>query len=113
MADRLEELVRQRALVQEHLAWLNREIARAAESARMGVPPSGPADPAKPGAEQPCVPPGALTPVAADDILARYQVSPATVKRDVRLGCALYFAAALVLVATLVAGLYFLLQKSP
>ena len=31
MSDRLAELVRQRALVQEHLAWLDREIARAAQ----------------------------------------------------------------------------------
>lgn len=44
-----------------------------------------------------------------DDILARYRSAPGTVKQDVRKGCLLYFALALIVFAGGVAILYFTL----
>jgi len=44
MSDRHQELLRQRALVQDHLAWLDREIAAAASAAAAaGSSPTSPA----------------------------------------------------------------------
>lgn len=124
MPDRLDELVRQRALVQEHLAWLNREIA-AAEAARASAPsaspvPSVPIAPASAPlhstlastspAQTPPVASETATPIDADEILARYQVKPGSLKQDVRKGCFLYFAGAFVLLGIGVALLYFVLS---
>jgi hypothetical protein len=125
MPDRLDELVRQRALVQEHLAWLNREIAAAAEAAKAPAPSASPVPsiplapaPASVQATLPSVSPApppppaavAATPVDADEILARYQAKPGSVKQDVRKGCFLYFAAAFVLLGIGVALLYLVLS---
>lgn len=113
MSDRLAELVRQRALVQEHLAWLNREIAAAAEAARV-VPPAenaGAAPPDRPASAVSVAP--AVAGLDADEIMARYQVSPVTVKNDVRKGCLLYFVAGLGLLAGVVVVLYVLLRQTP
>lgn len=110
MPDRLAELVRQRALVQEHLGWLNREIAAAAETARVG-PPGESAATNPPAAAAPVAP--AIPGFDADEIAARYQVSPVTVKNDVRKGCLLYFVAGLGLLVAATAGLYFLLRQAP
>lgn len=125
MPDRLDELVRQRALVQEHLAWLNREIAAAAEAVKASAPsaspvPSVPIAPASaplhstlPSTSPALGPPVAsatATPVDADEILARYQAKPGSVKQDVRKGCFLYFAGAFVLLGIGVALLYLILS---
>lgn len=122
MSDRLAELVRQRALVQEHLAWLNREIATAAEAAKSAT--AAPPAPL-PLAGANAAPPAAnLAPtvmaratgsgaVEADEIIARYQATPANVKQDVRKGCLLYFSAALLLLGLVVTVLYFALRRTP
>lgn len=129
MSDRLAELVRQRALVQEHLAWLNREIAAAAEAAKSA--PAGPTaarsaapeatspSPPLPADIQPAVPLSA-PPIAAtasavdpDEIIARYQVAPTAVKQDVRKGCLLYFAGAFVLLGLVVTILYLTIGRRP
>lgn len=128
MSDRLAELVRQRALVQEHLAWLNREIAAAAEAAKSAPAASGPTTSPSPSIEaapSPASPPAAFHPAVAnassasepavaddpDAIIARYQVAPGTVKQDVRKGCLLYFVGAFVLLGVVVAVLYMALQR--
>jgi hypothetical protein len=128
MSDRLAELVRQRALVQEHLAWLNREIAAAAEAAKSIPAASGATTGGSPSIEaapSPTSPPAALRPAVAiaasagepaeaqdpDAIIARYQVAPGTVKQDVRKGCMLYFVGAFVLLGLVVAVLYMALQR--
>jgi hypothetical protein len=50
MADRLQELLQQRALIKEHLAWLEGEIAAASgrplEATRPASPAASPAQPA-------------------------------------------------------------------
>lgn len=123
MSDRLAELVRQRALVQEHLAWLNREIAHAADLAKAtsatgaapaALPPPGTSAVPPPAATATRAPtPPAVQAVDADEIIARYQTSPVNVKQDVRKGCLLYFSAALVLLGLVVTVLYFALRRTP
>ena len=58
MSDRLAELLRQKQLLQEHLNWLDQEIARTATSAVLGTPPSPSV--AKPAPEAPATPPEAV-----------------------------------------------------
>lgn len=56
MSDRLTELNRQRALLAEHLAWIDREIAAARGEAPAPVPaPPPPPVPAAPAAPAPDV----------------------------------------------------------
>ncbi len=111
MPDRLAELRRQRALVQEHLAWLEREIAATEKtsgaptlaSAPLPLAPhtSGPASPAtaKPAPSE----------ASVDEILSQYRSAPDVVRQDVRKGCLLYFGLALVAFVACVAILYFTL----
>lgn len=122
MSDRLAELVRQRALVQEHLAWLNREIAAAATAAKPTATLASDATitPPAPAAGNIVTPPASIpisaepaTPADPDEIIARYQATPASVRQDVRKGCLLYFAAAFVLLGLVVIALYFALRQSP
>jgi hypothetical protein len=102
MSDRLAELQRQRALLQDHLAWLDREIA--AESGR-GRPPAQVARPAPfvaPAMQVPVSP----SPADSEAILSQYRQEPGTLKQDVRKGCFLYFALAFLAFGALVLALY-------
>ena len=130
MPDRLAELVRQRALVLEHLDWLEREIATAKSVAAPSAMASASSPPAttSPASESATsattAAPGntegaesrsaSLTtslvagmPPEAEIILDQYRATSATVKQDVRKGCFLYFAAAFVVLGLVVAILYF------
>ncbi len=108
MTDRLQDLQRQRALAEEQLAWINREIAK--EIGQTSAPAAQPAAlPVTPA-------PAAINPVAAaeaarmaDEIIARYhgKDGDAQITRsDVRRGCFLYFALAMLLLGAGVAALY-------
>jgi hypothetical protein len=109
MSDRLAELVRQRALMQEHLAWLNREIEQASKTA--AASPSGAIEPRAPAAAVNSPGSSIMTGAPdAEEILAQYRLPPAAVKENVRKGCFLYFAAALVLLVLGVAIFYFALD---
>lgn len=107
MSDRLSELQRQRALVQEHLAWLEREIAQATCTR-----PSPPAP-----SEQASVPRTPLPASAPDQ--AQHQPAPAlaaedpqekagAMAADARRGCLIAFAVGMVLFFALVLGAYYL-----
>jgi hypothetical protein len=139
MSDRLSELLRQRALVQQHLAWLDGEIADA--SGNQAPSPHAPATfaPPKPAAPHlPASSPGYLASqaaaialhassgapaptlvvdesprvtAAADAILDKYRVPPDALKTDVRKGCFLYFFVALAALGAAVTALYFLLHR--
>lgn len=130
MADRLAELLRQRALLQEHAAWLDREIAEAsgqtqghsiestpsprplvaaiaavvaAPAPRFVVPATVPAPvPASPTAE---------VSVVGEDILEQYRVAPQALQTDVRKGCLLYFVAAFLFLFVVIGGLYLAFRK--
>ncbi len=112
MPDRLAELRRQRALLTEHLAWLDGEIATAAD--RSGEPPAPAAAPAPGPVPTPPAPiPGAGPPASpeVEAIIDRYRSSPGAVQRDLRRGCFLYLAAAVVLTALGVTALYFMISS--
>ena len=132
MIDRLAELLRQRALLQEHLTWLDREIAAA--SAKPGAPPGEPVAPLAVPAPEGALPASptstarhaaALQPTApsplpsghappppdADALMEQYRSSTDSLQSDVRKGCFLYFAAAFVLLGVGVGVLYFLLSS--
>ena len=128
MADRLAELLRQRALLQEHLAWLDREIAKASNSASPALtalpilkpPLLAPSIPAPPttvrrlplASSAPVIAPAADARADdADEILEQYRVAPAALQTDIRKGCLLYFIGALVFVGGVVAGLYLVFRK--
>ena len=124
MSDRLRELHRQRALLQDHLAWLDREIANAGEnrSPASSVPVAPVVSPAPLTVAPVAVtsnpapahapPPAPLGPLpAADTILEKYRVAPASLQQDVRKGCFLYFAAAFAVLALGVIALYYALRS--
>lgn len=118
MQDRLAELRRQRALVAEHLVWLDREIADAeGKPAPAPLPALTPSPALSAAAEIVAKTPGpapAVPPVARDqpDAALLPEPQPADIKNDVRRGCLLYFALASVAV---VAGTAFLIwaARSP
>ncbi len=101
MPDRLDELRRQRALVQEQLAWLEREIAALAAS------------PESPPSSTPVAPvdtPREIRSVAAAQAVPdfrEYEPDPAAARQEARRGCLLYAAAAFVLLALLAFGILF------
>lgn len=80
MPDRLAELRRQRALVQQHLAWLDAEIA-AAEGEK---PPATPA-------AAPAQAPATEHPADAEALLARYAAEERTSPNRVKMGCWIAF----------------------
>lgn len=103
-ADRLAELRRQRALAQEQLAWLDREIA-AQTAGQMATPPAASAlPPISPRADTP------PTAASADALMEDYRVPPAALHQDVRKGCFVYFALALAVLVAVTLGLYFALR---
>ncbi len=133
MADspRLAELRRQRTLIQTHLAWLDGEIAAeemrgfstdaAAQTegentpvATSWVAPDAPqAIAASDAAAERAETTGTIAKSAdahAEKIIDAFRVAPNDLQRDVRTGCFLYFAIALVLLFAAVAGLYFALR---
>lgn len=94
---RLAELQRQRELVREHLAWLDREIAAAL--ARTPDEISLPTSPAA-ATSDPLV--AALHPSLSA------QPDPASVAAAARRGCFIFAALAALLFATALAGIYFM-----
>lgn len=87
MSDRLKELLRQRELLKEHLAWLDRELTREEQSEEAlpaGIPAAAPKGPSTSDVEA---------------ILARYRQEPESIARRVRVGLFLYVAVTLLLAA--------------
>ena len=97
MSDRLQELLRQKALLAEQTAWLEREIA--AEQARAGVTLPTPA-------AAPALPPPASTVATTEALFEQYRPNPQSVQQDVKRGCYLYFLGALVLLGLGVFAIY-------
>lgn len=113
MPDRLQELIQQRRLIEEHLAWLNREIA-----ATLPHPTGGGVSDSRAQLTQtsstvrPIHPPqtGAMAEATlaekdADNILAEFQQNPQNLRQDVRRGCLIYFG---VFMALLMLGVFLL-----
>lgn len=121
VSDRLAELLRQRALLQEHLAWLDREIAALRDTGKStdsgpGASPaaavnvaaqSGGAGPGSPIASVTVIPSG--PPAAdADAIIQRYGYDPRSTTADVKRGCWIAFIGAFVCIALLILAVWFL-----
>jgi hypothetical protein len=98
VSDRLKDLQRQRALAQEQIAWLDREIAR-----EMGAVPA-PQPAAIPVVPAPS-PASAAVDADADKIMAQYR-SEQPIRNQVKQGCLVYFFAAFALVGIAVVLLY-------
>src|SRR5687768_8090608 len=126
MPDRLAELRRQRALIQAHLAWLDREIDAASEKKAPALPAAASPQTQTPAlgaaivvaalkaqgsTTGPALVPESPALTSADTILEEYRVPPDALKTDVRKGCFLYFALAFVLVGIVVVALYFVLRR--
>ena len=114
MSDRLEELRKQRALVQQHLTWLDHEIASVTVT-RLTLPPfamRGNTRPPVPSATTPATPTktGATRPpisAAAVPELAEFQVDPDDVHGDTRRGCIIYSAIAFLVLVLIMGVIYF------
>lgn len=100
MSDRLTELRRLRAHVQEQADWLDREIARHSGSETPATTPPPPAP--NPAVAAP------RTPEAAPFDEQLYTADPVAAGAEAKRGCFLYFTLALVLLAAALAGLYYL-----
>ncbi len=126
MLDRLADLRRQRALVQEHLDWIDREITRAERQQQTSgvtptampvanaAPDASPAIPPNPAPLPPGIPAAVVTPphlTQADAILEEYRVPTNALKGDVRKGCLLYFAGAFLLLGFGIAVLWFAFRR--
>lgn len=108
MSDCLDEYRRQRALLREHLEWLDRQIA--------GL--EGASLPESPRPEEPDPEPGPpmLSPRASDldaeAILSQYRQPAGTLQSDARRGCLLFFALGLALTALAVVVLFLLVRRA-
>ncbi|PAW73617.1 MAG: hypothetical protein B9S26_05550 [Opitutia bacterium Tous-C4FEB] len=108
--DRLTELRRQRALLQQHTSWLDREISRASLNATLeGSPAVAPPTP------DPSVTLRAAEPLITADpdaILSQYRSDEGRLKTDVRKGCLLYSLGAFSLLGLSLLIVYHLLTGS-
>jgi hypothetical protein len=103
MTDRLQNLLRQRALLQEHLAWLNDEISEAE-----GIPslPNTTARPAQ--TIGPAAPSVVTSSDEAEKILGQFQKEAGDMKTDTRRGCLMIFSITMGIFALAVfVGYYF------
>ena len=110
MSDRLDELRRQRALVQQQLEWLDSEIA--AETAGSSAsPPTGAANPERPRPTSP-IESISLTrepsPADPDAIIKHYSPDTQSAEEQTRRGCWAVFGLAFAALAAFVTAWYFL-----
>lgn len=118
-ADRLAELHRQRALLQEHLAWLDREIVEASPPTKpsgsgvaLPTPAITSAAPERSAREVAIpAPPPSGSGLAPDTILDEFRVAPDTLRTDVRKGCILYFVGAFAVLALCIMVMYYALSR--
>jgi hypothetical protein len=101
--DRLAELERQRAIVRDHLAWLENEIAVATGS----PPPSAPPAPSPTPSASSSAPPAVPDPIAPEISRADHSADPALAAASARRGCLLSAAALLLAGFVLLAIIYF------
>jgi hypothetical protein len=109
VSDRLEAFQRQRALLREHIAWLDREIAALEGTA----PPFAPtAPPYAPAAPPPLAAANPLVETEAEAILAEYRQPSVSIQKRAKLGCLIYFLIALAVMAAAVAVLFVMVKRA-
>ena len=111
MSDRLDEYRRQRALLKEHLDWLDRQIAGLegfpeVESRRPVAPPE-----TGTGAPPPMLSSGPSD-LDAESILSQYRQPEGTLQSEARRGCLFFFSIGLVLTALAVFVLYLMVRRA-
>jgi hypothetical protein len=102
MTDRLQKLLRQRMLIQEHLDWLNREIA---ENSEIPPLPAGATTPGQIIATTPS--PTINASDEAEKILSKFQKNTGDLQTDTRRGCLFIFSIAMGLLFLAVAVAYY------
>lgn len=105
MPDRLPELLRQKVLLQEHLAWLDREIAAHSAVGQPSAPVPSATAPLRPAPAT--LPAPAATAAEAERILEQCRAASADIPGNVKKGCFLYLALALALLALGLAAIWF------
>jgi hypothetical protein len=116
MSERLSELTRQREIIRQHLAWLDREIAREQPADSSSLAAAGPAVnlssvSSLPGANQAAPSVGPQTP-EVEAILARYREQSRALRADNTASRRVYsLIAFLVLMAVIAVGYYIYLQR--
>jgi hypothetical protein len=103
MSERLRHLQRQQALLREHLAWIDNEIAR--EQPAAGNPPVAA-----------FIPPAVVTPLAsanpdADALLEKYASDERQNPAAIRRGCFVVFIAAFAVLAAAVATIWLVFYR--
>ena len=122
MSDRLNDLRRERAVIQAHLEWLDREIAAQAaagvDSSTLSAASAATTTPRDPSASSVGIPQPLTATAAAeasspeiDAALDSYRQDPVALQSDIRKGCFLYFAGAFLLLF-LVVGAFYLYSRS-
>ena len=99
VSDRLRELQHQRSLVQEQLAWLDREIAAASGNKPTTTPIATAPAPRPPSTNS-------ASTVAAEAIISKYKSETDALQVNVKRGCFLYLAIAFAVVGLGVLALY-------
>jgi hypothetical protein len=104
MSERLRNLQRQQALLREHLAWLDGELAREARESSHAIAPEANATLTPSTSALTASPVGAqdFSP-DADALIERYASSDRQNPADLRRGCLLIFSAVLFLIIMTVA----------
>jgi hypothetical protein len=111
--DRLQELRRQRALVEQQLAWLDREIAAASGQAAPAVPAAQSLPPGSATQSQAAAPPAGGAEV--DELVKSLEEESRSSLAKAKWGCIWIFVAAFMLFALCVFAFYFYvrLHQSP
>ena len=132
-AERLAELLRQRALLSRHLAWLDAEIAQASSPGSAGFQPAPIKTPPAPSAPAPAPVPAPIATAAptsplppdapdaepvseavavankrADEIIARYAATDSFNPDSTRRGCLLISICIFLIGASVLVGIYLL-----
>jgi hypothetical protein len=106
VSDRLDELRRQRALVQQHLDWLDAEIAATAAPKRTAEPTAASNAHLRPDTRSPIESIALREAPELGALLAAQKSAPANSAADVKRGCFIAFALLFVVLGLAVYGLY-------
>jgi hypothetical protein len=99
MSERLRNLQRQQAILREHLAWIEAEIALESVPTENGA--------ARPTNWQRTTP-EATEPIDADELIERYAGKERQQPADIRRGCLLLFIGAFALFALMIVSVWWL-----
>jgi hypothetical protein len=126
MSDRLRHLQRQQALLREHLAWIETEIARETPPATSSAPSTsstvGPALSAS-ATPSPLVATAAIAPATpplapeiaaeAEELIKHYATQERQNPNDIKRGCFLVFISAFLLLAAGVTAIWLIYYRQP